>query len=375
MTQSRLLLSRRRLLQSAAAVTLSTPMINRAWAADPVEINMLAWYGHAEPDMVGEFEAANNVKFVPKYYAGGDNMLALISQSPPGTYDLILSDGEFVQQLNAAGYIEPMDASLYPFDDFYPEFQKFPGHWVDDQLWSVMVRYGLLGVSYNTDALTKAEAMSYNAYWNPKVAGKVGHFDWHLPSLGQISLLNGNKSPTPFDIDEAAWSALQEKTLSLKPQVGGYFDYGGTFSNLKNGEMLAMVGIGDWITGVLEKDGAKVASVIPEEGGIQWTESYSIGKGTQKAEIVNKFINYMLSPEGQVKSIQMAAYPGLSPTKSGWKAIQEANPAEAKRSGLIEGDDNDPIKLFKEGRIFYRDTPKQQTLEDWNDFWSDYKSA
>jgi spermidine/putrescine transport system substrate-binding protein len=375
MTERSLTLSRRRLLQGAATMALATPMLNRAWAQEPTTINMLAWYGHAEPDIVAEFEAENNVKFVPKYYAGGDNMLALISQSPPGTYDLILSDAEFVQQLNAAGYIEEMDASLYPFDDFFPEFQKFPGHWTDDTLWSVMVRYGLLGVSYNTDALTKAEAMSYNAFWNPKVTGKVGHFDWHLPSLGQMSLLMGNKAPTPFDIDEAAWAAVQEKTLSLKPQVGGYFDYGGTFSSLKNGEMLAMVGIGDWITGVLAKDGAKVDSVIPEEGGIQWTESYSIGKGTTKHEIINKFITYMLGPKGQVKSIQMAAYPGLSPTKSGWKAIQEANPDEAKRSGLIEGAENDPIKLFREGRIFYRDTPKQQTLEDWNDFWSDYKSA
>jgi spermidine/putrescine transport system substrate-binding protein len=375
MTDRSLTLSRRRLLQGAATFALATPMLNRAWAQEPTTINMLAWYGHAEPDIVAEFEAENNVKFVPKYYAGGDNMLALISQSPPGTYDLILSDAEFVQQLNAAGYIEEMDASLYPFDDFFPEFQKFPGHWTEDTLWSVMVRYGLLGVSYNTDALTKAEAMSYNAFWNPKVTGKVGHFDWHLPSLGQMSLLMGNKAPTPFDIDEAAWAAVQEKTLSLKPQVGGYFDYGGTFSSLKNGEMLAMVGIGDWITGVLAKDGAKVDSVIPEEGGIQWTESYSIGKGTTKQEIINKFITYMLGPKGQVKSIQMAAYPGLSPTKSGWKAIQEANPDEAKRSGLIEGAENDPIKLFREGRIFYRDTPKQQTLEDWNDFWSDYKSA
>ena len=375
MTERSLTLSRRRLLQGAATMALATPMLNRAWAQEPTTINMLAWYGHAEPDIVAEFEAENNVKFVPKYYAGGDNMLALISQSPPGTYDLILSDAEFVQQLNAAGYIEEMDASLYPFDDFFPEFQKFPGHWTDDTLWSVMVRYGLLGVSYNTDALTKAEAMSYNAFWNPKVTGKVGHFDWHLPSLGQMSLLMGNKAPTPFDIDEAAWAGVQEKTLSLKPQVGGYFDYGGTFSSLKNGEMLAMVGIGDWITGVLAKDGAKVDSVIPEEGGIQWTESYSIGKGTTKHEIINKFITYMLGPKGQVKSIQMAAYPGLSPTKSGWKAIQEANPDEAKRSGLIEGAENDPIKLFREGRIFYRDTPKQQTLEDWNDFWSDYKSA
>ncbi|MEM7694198.1 MAG: spermidine/putrescine ABC transporter substrate-binding protein [Pseudomonadota bacterium] len=350
-------------------------MINRGWAQSPTEINMLAWYGHAEPDMVEEFEAENNVKFVPKYYAGGDNMLALIAQSPVGTYDVILSDAEFVQQLNAAGYIEPMDSALFPFDDFWPEYQKFPGHWTGDQLWSVMVRFGLLGVAYNTDTLTREEAMSYNAYWNEKVSGKVGHFDWHLPSLGQMSLLNGNRDPSPFDIGGDAWDAVMEKTLSLKPQVGGYFDYGGTFASLKNGEMLAMAGIGDWITGVLRKDGAPVDSVIPDEGGIQWTESYSIGKGSTKQDIVNKFIQYMLSPRGQVRSIQMAAYPGLSPTKSGWKAIQEANPAEAERSGLITGHAQSPIKLLDEKRIFFRDIPQQQSLEDWNDFWSEYKTA
>lgn len=375
MPTSSYLLSRRRLLTTAAGAALATPMLSRAWAQEPTQINMLAWYGHGEPDIVGEFEAANNVKFVPKYYAGGDNMLALIAQSPPGTYDIILSDAEFVQQLNAAGYIEEMDPSLFPFDDYWAEYQNFPGHWTGDRLWSVLVRFGLLGVSYNTDALTAEEAMSYNAFWNPKVSGKVGHFDWHLPNLGQMSLLMGNRDPSPFDISGDAWSAVMDKTLSLKPQVGGYFDYGGTFASLKNGEMLAMCGIGDWITGVLQKDGAPVASVIPEEGGIQWTESYSIGKGSTKQEIVTKFIQYMLSPEGQVKSIQMAAYPGLSPTKSGWKAIQAANPAEAERSGLVEGHAQSPIELLKQKRLFFRDIPRQQTLEDWNDFWSEYKTA
>ena len=56
------------------------------------------------------------------------------------------------------------------------------------------------------------------------------------------SLYNGNNSPSPFDIDDAAWQAVQETTMSLRPQVGGFFDYGGTFSSLKNGEMLAMCG-------------------------------------------------------------------------------------------------------------------------------------
>lgn len=366
--------SRRQVLKYSAAAALATPFISRAWA-NTVEINMLAWYGHGEPDIVGAFEEANNVKFKPKYYAGGDNMLGLIAQSPPGTYDIILSDAEFVQQLNAADYIEPLDAGDYPFDDMlYEDFTKFPGHWDGDTLYSMMVRCGHLGVSYNKNAISEEEAMSYGCFWKPEVAGKVGHFDWHLPSLGMMSLYNGNGAAL-WDLDDAQWEKVQETTLSLRPQVGGFFDYGGTFNSLKNGEMLAMCGIGDWITGVLEKDGAPVASVVPKEGGIQWTESYCIGKGTEKADIVKKFIQYMLSPEGQVKSAQMAAYPGFCITKGGRALLNEVDPKEAKRTGQVDGMANDPINLIKEGRIHYRDIPVQQSLEDWNDFWSEYKNA
>jgi spermidine/putrescine transport system substrate-binding protein len=367
--------SRRDILKyGVAASTLPMPFVSRAWA-QAVELNILAWYGHGEPDVVGEFAAANNVVFKPKYYAGGDNMLALIAQSPPGTYDIILSDGEFVQQLNQAGYIEELNAADYPFDDMqYADFQQFPGHWKDGKLHSVMVRYGHLGVSYNTTAISDEEAMSYKAFWKPEIKGKVGHFDWHLPSLGQMSLTNGNGAKL-WDQDEAGWGKIKETTMSLRPQVGGYFDYGGTFNGLKNGEMMAMVGIGDWITGVLEKDGAKVKSVVPKEGGIQWTESYCIGKGTAKADIVKKFIQYMLSPAGQVKSAMMAAYPGFTVTKGGMKALNEAQPKEAARTGQVEGAANNPITLIKDGRIHYRNIPVQQSLEDWNEFWQEYKSA
>lgn len=373
-------LSRRTFIKTSAvaAGVLAAPLVftSRKAAAKAVEINMLAWYGHGEPDMVEEFEAKNNVKFKPKYYAGGDNMLALIAQSPPGTYDIILSDAEFVQQLNAAGYIEELNPNDYDFDDFlYDDFKDFPGHWKGGKLYSTMVRFGHLGVSYNKNAVSYAEAQSYNCFWKPSLKGKLGHFDWHLPSLGMMSLYNGNAKPSPFDISNKAWDKVKETTMSLRPQVGGYFDYGGTFNSLKNGEMLAMCGIGDWITGVLEKDGAPVASAVPEEGGIQWTESYSIGKGSKRAELVNKFIQYMLTPVGQVRSAKMAAYPGFCITKSGVKALRESDITEAKRTGQINGAVNNPITLIKEGRIHYRNIPQQQTLEDWNDFWSEYKNA
>lgn len=356
-----------------AASALSMPYINRAWA-NTVELNMLAWYGHGEPDVVGEFEQANNVKFKPKYYAGGDNMLALIAQSPPGTYDVILSDAEFVQQLNEAGYIDELNPADYPFDDFlYDEWKQFPGHWKDGKLFSVMVRCGHLGVSYNTKAISAEEAASYKCFWKPEIKGKLGHFDWHLPNLGQLSLYNGNAKP--FDIDAAAWAQVQETAKTLRPQVGGFFDYGGTFNSLKNGEMLAMAGIGDWITGVLQKDGADVASVVPKEGGIQFTESWSIGKGTKNADMSKKFIQYMMSPPGQVHSATMLAYPAFCVTKGGRALLNEKDPKEAQRTGQIDGAANDPVVLIKEGRIKYRGLPQQQSLEEWNDFWSEYKGA
>ncbi|MFO1170782.1 MAG: spermidine/putrescine ABC transporter substrate-binding protein [Hyphomicrobiaceae bacterium] len=370
--------SRRKVLGGLAtglgAAAFPMPYVNRAWA-DTVELNMLSWYGHGEPDVVGEFEQANNVKFKPKYYAGGDNMLGLIAQSPAGTYDVILSDAEFVQQLNAAGYVEELNPADYPFDDMiHDDFKQFPGHWADGKLYSAMIRFGHLGVSYNTEKVTKEEAMSYQVFWKPELKGKVGHFDWHLPNLGMMSLKNGNGAKL-WDVTAEQWEAVKATTMSLRPQVGGFFDYNGTFSSLKNGEMWAMCGIGDWITGVLQRDGAKVDSVVPKEGGIQFTESWSIGKGSPKADLAKKFIQYMLSPEGQVKSAKMAAYPGFCVTKAGQKLLQEKDPKEAERTGQVDGAPNNPVTLIKEGRIHYRNTPVQQSLEDWNGFWQEYKSA
>tara|TARA_B100001971_G_scaffold2741_1_gene2249 strand:- start:74 stop:1234 length:1161 start_codon:yes stop_codon:yes gene_type:complete len=372
-------IGRRKLLKGAgaasAATVLSVPLIlvpPRAEAA--TELTMIAWYGHGEPDMVEEFEAMHNVKIKAKYYAGGDNMLALISQSPPGTYDIILSDAEFVKLLNEAGYIEKMDPNEYNMHDLYDEFTQFPGHWKDGELYSVIVRFGYLGVSFNTTIVSYEEAMDYNILWDPKLKDKVGHFDWHLPNLGCLSLRDGNNDPSPFDINGAQWKKLQETTLSLKPQVGGYFDYGGTFDSLKTGDIYAMCGIGDWITGVVQKDGAPVDSVVPKQGGIQWTESYSIGKGSKKQDLVKKFISYMTSGPGQVRSVGMAAYPAMSPYKAGWKALNETNPAEAKRQRMVFDGPN-CIDDIREGRIHFRRTPEQQSLEEWNEFWSEYKNA
>jgi len=82
-----------------------------------------------------------------------------------------------------------------------------------------------------------------------------------------------------------------------------------------------------------------------------------------------------MSPKGQVKSAQMLGYPGFCVTYKGRKLLNEVDPKEAQRSGQVTGAPNDPVALIRQGRIHYRDIPKQQSLEIWNDFWSEYKNA
>ncbi|MDA7087989.1 extracellular solute-binding protein [Pseudomonas sp. SA3-5] len=373
---NRIDLSRRTFLKTtgilAGSAVLAGVLPLRSFAAMEKELVILAWAGHAEQDIVGDFERQFGVKVKAKYYTGGDNMLGLISQSPPGTFDLILSDAEYVQQLNAGGYIERLDPADYPFDDFFPEFQKFPGHWLDGELYSVLIRFGFLGIAYNTQLVPEAKVHSYDVFWDESLKGKIGHFDWHLPNLGQISLLNGNSRP--YDIDDAHWKAVQEKIMTLRPQIGGFFDYGGTFSSLKNGQIHAMCGIGDWITGVLQRSGAPVKTVVPEEGGLQWTESYCIAKNAHSPELAKKFIQYITAPEGQVKTAKMAAYPALIPSKKGWELLNKVDSAEAQRQNMVIGQRN-VMDDIRDGRIKYRELPVQQSLEEWNDFWSEYKSA
>ena len=134
------------------------------------------------------------MKVVAKEYVGGENMLALINQSPPGTFDVALSDAEYVVMLRDGGFIDQMTPADYlrRFLSGVPPVSRSLARrealFGDDP-----VRH--VGLAYRTDMLTAEDVKSYKILWSPKVKGKVGFFDWYLPSMGCISLDAGNLAP------------------------------------------------------------------------------------------------------------------------------------------------------------------------------------
>ncbi|MDX3929516.1 MAG: spermidine/putrescine ABC transporter substrate-binding protein [Shinella sp.] len=367
------MLNRRQVLKGAAAVAGSAALggaATKSYAQENV-LNVLTWPGHGDPAFVKPFEDQYGVKVVVKEYVGGEPMLALMNQSPPGTFDVVLADAEYIGMLQESGFIDELDPADYPLADYWPEFQKFPLHWSEDKLYSVMIRFGYLGMAYRTDMLTPKDVKSYKAMWSEKVKGKVGFFDWYLPTMGCLSLYNGNKPP--FDVSEDAFETLKETLFSLRPQTNGFYSMADQFAMLTNGTAGVIPGIGDWVVLLLQNEGVPVDAVVPDEGGIQWTESMSIVSSSPKKDLAKAYIQYASSPEGQFRTARLPAYWASIPNKKGWEKMIADAPEDAKKLRHTF-DARNVMDEYKDGKIFIRQTPVQQDIETWNDAWSEFKA-
>ena len=68
----------------------------------------------------------------------------------------------------------------------------------------------------------------------------------------------------------------------------------------------------------------------------------------------------------------MAASPAMIANKKGWELHNSVDAAEAKRQGMVlQG--KSCMDDIRSGKIKFRELPVKQEIEDWNDFWTDYK--
>jgi spermidine/putrescine transport system substrate-binding protein len=162
--------------------------------------------------------------------------------------------------------------------------------------------------------------------------------------------------------------------MSLKPQTGGFLGMAELFSSLSNEQVWVSAGIGDWVTQLLQNQGHPVDTVVPKEGGLMWTDSWTIAKASKKPDLAYAWIGYIASPEGQVLAATLPAFSRNIPNREGWKLLNEQKPEWAKR---LRHHFNEPnvIDEYKTGKIFPRALPVKQTIEQWNEAWTVFKNA
>jgi len=68
------------------------------------------------------------------------------------------------------------------------------------------------------------------------------------------------------------------------------------------------LGGGEWLTGVLSQEMPNLDWVLPKQGGLMWSQSVTTLADAKNPEMALKFMQYILSPEGQAKLATSSCY-------------------------------------------------------------------
>jgi len=339
-------------------------------------LRVLSWAGYDEPEIIGKFEQENNVKVEFKTYVGGEQMLQFLNQSPPGTFDGIISDGEYVTKLMQLKAIDSLNSADFPdLKNFTPVYQKFPGFFQGNQMMAVGTRFGNYGIAYNSKFIQPAEVTSWNFLANPKLKGKVALFDWYLPNMGNASLALFPDNPNPYDLTDQQLQQVKDWLVKIKPNVVLITPNIQDITNAFINESVIAGPVGDWLIQNAIADGkTNFAAVVPKEGSVRWSESATLCSASKNKDLALKWVQYMTLPATQARLANAKAYKGIAPNL---KAPESMSNAEKQLLGYVP-DKTNPNKTVIEvqlERTRARQLPVNQPEKVWQDLYNEFKTS
>ena len=264
-------------------------------------LNVLAWDGYDNPDVIAGFTDLTGVEINYKYHGGDPTLVSLLQADPEG-WDVVNPDNDWVGRLVDLDLVQSLDPAEYPHvQENYEPFRNFEPFTVDSKLYAVPTRFGINGFIYDTNSVDAAQASDAFFIWDPDFDGAVSIVDWFDLYIALVALYQGNR--TPETMTQAELDAVTDKLIELKPRITAiHADRSDIQADLVAGE--ATVGWGGGTSDMataLKVDGAPVQVSIPDQGALIWTEGLCITKGTQHLASAKAYLDYMTSAETLAK--------------------------------------------------------------------------
>jgi spermidine/putrescine transport system substrate-binding protein len=294
-------------MRAAAVGALALGLV--PWkAAIAADLNALIWCDHADPALLQPFEEANGVKVNVKEFEGTGAGLAIVEQSQPGDWDVMVIDSIDVPRGVDKGLFEPLPEDKLPFGDLFPEVRMDGSTKVGGTRYAITEKFGYNTIGFNKQKVDVADMQSTAALTDPKYKGRVAIYDYYLPVIGLAALSIGKKTA---DLSEADLPAIKEVLLKMKANAKLVGEVTASQTALATGEVDVLVGGGEWVTAGLAKENPALDFSIPKEGAVLWSQSLAMFKDSKNKDLALKFIQYILSPEGQARLATSSCYWGM----------------------------------------------------------------
>jgi spermidine/putrescine transport system substrate-binding protein len=294
--------------RTTTAILPALAAFGLAQAVSAQEINALVWCDHADPALIEPFEAATGITVNLKEYEGTAAGLAILEQSQPGDWDVLVIDAVDVGRAVDLGLLAALPADQLPTASFFPELVMADSNTRDGVTYAVTEKFGYNTIAYDRTAVDPADMEDMGTLLSGKYDGRIAIYDYYLPVLGMMGL---NAGVNTADLDAAAVEGLREPLMQLRAASKLVGDVVSSQTALATGEVDILVGGGEWLTAVLAADNPDLDWTIPSQGAVRWAQSLAILADSTRQDDALKFVQYITSPEGQARLATSSCYWGM----------------------------------------------------------------
>lgn len=242
-------------------------------------------------DVNAAFEEVTGIKVVYSNYDTNESLYAKLKTG--GTsYDVIIPSDYMISRLIAEGMLQELDLSNIPnisnIDPQYLDASFDPGN-----RYSVPYTWGVLGIIYNTKMVEDPSIMdSWGALWSEAYMDNILMINNSKDAFGLTFKYLGlpiNAESTE-QVDAAVELLKKQKNVIQAYVADEIFDK-------MIGEEAAMAPYFNGDAYTMMADNPDLAFSIPMEGSNVFTDGLCVPATSQKRELAEMYINFMLEPE------------------------------------------------------------------------------
>jgi putative spermidine/putrescine transport system substrate-binding protein/spermidine/putrescine transport system substrate-binding protein len=230
-----------------------------------------------------------------------------------GAYDLVSPSIDTTSILRKMGLVEALDSSkITHWNELYESFRNHPGVTHEGQVYGVPNTWGSIAFMYMKDKFSTPPT-SASVMWDKNLSGKISMWDDKTSIYITARMLFG-KEVNVYDLSDDQLEKVKEKLIAQKPLIRKYWATAGELVNLyANGEVWISNTWGGYQSALLAEQNIEMVEFLPEEGADGWADAWQMVKDTPNADCALKWLNYVISPEGQCGVVGVTGYSGSNP--------------------------------------------------------------
>ncbi len=287
-------------------------LIAASGSAETIRVYNRAEY--IDLDLISEFTEVTGIDVIYDTYSNSKTVETMLTAGGSG-YDVVVVSSEYLQRLQAAGAIVPIDHQrLVTFENMWGDVMEriefFDAH-ADH---SIPYLWGTTGLGYDRNKVLEimpdAPLNSWDLLLKPEIVSQFTGCGVSLTDAIEelMAITLSYLGHDPNSNDPAHITEAQETINAIMPHVT---DIGTEQYNvLAKGEAcVAMVWSGDaLLANSIAADDVEVSYVVPKEGAPLWFDLFVIPADTEHVNAAHVFIDFILRPENIARASDFSFY-------------------------------------------------------------------